>query len=107
MHEGRSVSSFAISTVAGSLVQQFGFRGSWGGQRDRIDRTGAQGPMRPFGSHRRRFAGPDHFAGTRERRLGTRLQLQPRSRRPISGGRGLFAGRPVILWSLRLHGNGK
>src|SRR2546426_10479334 len=50
--------------VAGSFVQTFGLRRRREptGQRDRIHGTGAQGPMRPFESHRKRFAGPDHLA---------------------------------------------
>src|SRR3984893_3606189 len=53
--------------------------------------------MWPFGSHRKRFAGPDHVAGTRERRLGTRLQLQSQARRPVPGGGGLSQDGPAYF----------
>ena len=111
MHKGPLIRRYAISTVLllGLVFSNSAFAAAQGKRADddRIDGAGAQGPMRPFGSHRKRFAGPDHLEGTRERRLGTRLQLQSRTRRPVPGRGGLFAGRAVILWSLRLHGNGK
>ena len=87
--------------VAGSFAQQFDLLADCRRGR-RANEVGSMGPvpkaaMRPFGSDRKRIAGPDHDVGTRERRLGRRLQLQSRARRPVPRRGGLFAGRAGVL----------
>ena len=111
MNKQQLVKGFAISTVSllGLLLSNSIFADAGG---RRANEVGSMGPVpkAECGPSDRTESGLQGQTTTEERaerRLGRRLQLQSRARRPVPRGGGLFAGWAGVLRSLRLHGNGK
>ena len=100
MHKGPPGSRIVISTVLllGLLLSNSAFAQA---ERKPANELGSMGPAPkaqcgPFDWTESGLQGQT-TSGTRERRLGRRLQLQSRARRPVPRRGSLFAGRAGIL----------